>query len=182
VSRVSPDKGPLETLSAFERVVAAGADARLVVVGDGPSVPDLKAAIKASPAGQFVYLKGMLDPESVAEEMSRAHVFLQHSRPAYGGVEGFGVSLTEGGAAGLPIVASDFGGIPDQIESGRNGFLHRPDDVEGQAACMTMLARDEALRLRMGAAAREMARRFDSALMAQRLEAEILTAIGKSRP
>ena len=113
--------------------------------------------------------------------LARAHLFLQHSRPAHGGVEGFGVSLTEAGAAGLPLVASNLGGIPDQVEHGVNGFLHEPDDVATQAEYMIRLARDEDLRRKMGTAAREVAQRFDSTLMARKLEGEILEVIERSR-
>ena len=62
-----------------------------------------------------------------------------------------------------------------------NGFLHEPDDVATQAEYMIRLARDEDLRRKMGTAAREVAQRFDSTLMARKLEGEILEVIERSR-
>ena len=141
----------------------------------------VETRVAASPYRGKIRLTGPLCPDAVAAELSRAHVFLQHSRPAHGSIEGFGVALTEAGAAGLPLVASDIGGIPDQVEHGVNGFLHEPDDVAAQAEYMLRLARDEALDRRMGAAAREVAQRFDSTVMARKLEGEILDVIARSR-
>jgi glycosyltransferase involved in cell wall biosynthesis len=94
-----------------------------------------------------------------------------------GWVEGFGVTLTEAGAAGLPLIASASGGLRDQIEQGTNGFLFPQGDIAAQADLMRRLAADPELRSRLGAAARDMARRFDAHLMAQTLEEEILDLI-----
>ena len=96
-----------------------------------------------------------------------------------GWVEGFGVTLTEAGAAGLPLLASASGGLVDQIEEGVNGFLFREGDVAAQAALMRRLAADPAERARLGEGARRLAARFDTARMAAELEAEILAVIGK---
>lgn len=179
VGRISHEKGALETLAAFEAVHAEFPRAEWVAIGDGPLMAELRAAVDRSPAGAAVRLAGWMPPEQVAEELAAAHVFLQHSLPFGDWVEGFGVSLTEAGASGLPIVASRFGGIVDQLEDGRNGFLHAPGDVAGQAAAMGRLAGDEALRQRLGAAARTLAGRFDSDLMTAKLEDVLLDAVAR---
>jgi glycosyltransferase involved in cell wall biosynthesis len=180
VGRISPEKGLIETLRAFEAVLAQGVDAEWVVVGDGPLMADLRAAVTAGPAAGRVRLAGMLPPAAVAEELAAAHVFVQHSRPVGGWVEGFGVTLTEAGASGLPAVSSDLGGIIDQLEHGANALLFRPGDTEAQAGHMRQLATDEAARRRMGERARAMAARFDSALMTARLETVLLAAVAPS--
>lgn len=170
VGRLSAEKGVLESLAAFERVAAAH-PAEWIVIGDGPLRGALERAVAASPAGGRVRIAGRLAPEAVAAELARAHVFVQHSRAAGGWIEGFGVTLTEAGAAGLPRVVSEFGGIPDQVTHGRDGLLFPPGDVAAQAEAMAALAADEPRRRVLGAAARETAAGFDSALMAARLEA-----------
>ena len=181
VGRISPEKGQIETVAAFERVVADGPDARLVIVGDGPGMADLRARVAASPAADRIRLTGFLPPAAIADELSSAHVFLQHSRPAGGWVEGFGVTLAEAAAAGLPLLGSNQGGIPDQIEEDVNGHLFAEGDVRAQAHLMAALAADEPRRREMGAAARRIAtERFDSAILAPRLEAEILAVLAET--
>ncbi|GMG84351.1 hypothetical protein LNKW23_35660 [Paralimibaculum aggregatum] len=177
VGRLSPEKGVLETLAAAERLAREGQEIALTYIGDGALRAEIAARSAAGPLAGRVRLAGWLAPEAVAEALGEAHVFTLHSRPAGGWVEGFGVAITEAGARGLPIVASRLGGIPDQVFEGENGFLFAPDDVAGQAAALARLAADEALRRRMGARARAVARRFDTALMVAELEAVLAAAI-----
>jgi glycosyltransferase involved in cell wall biosynthesis len=176
VGRIAAEKGVMKTLEALE-TLPPDIEAEWICIGDGPDMPALRAAVAAGPAKDRVHLPGRLTPAQVAEELSRAHVFVQHSRQEGGSAEGFGVSLTEAGAAGLPLVASRLGGIVDQLTDGENGFLHTPDDVTAQRAAIVRLARDEALRRRMGVTAREVAQHFDSRLMTARLETLIAEAI-----
>ncbi|MBM9593843.1 glycosyltransferase [Roseitranquillus sediminis] len=174
VGRVSPEKGQLQSLAAFERVATEVPDARLVLVGDGPQMATLRARVAESPVGDRVRLTGLLPSDRVAEELAAAHVYLQHSRPEGGWMEGFPTTLVEAGAAGLPLIATRVGGTPDQVFDGENGVLIEPDDVTAQATAMRRLATDEALRRRLGARAREVARTYDSAATTRRLEEVLL--------
>jgi glycosyltransferase involved in cell wall biosynthesis len=174
VGRVAAEKGQLQSLAAFEAIAPDLPEARLVLVGDGPSMEQLRAAVEASPVRDRVRLAGLLRSEAVAEALSRAHVYLQHSRPVNGWMEGFPTTLVEAGAAGLPLIATRVGGIPDQVLEGENGFLIEPDDVAAQATAMARLARDEDLRRRMGARARAIAQSYDSTATAARLEGVLL--------
>jgi glycosyltransferase involved in cell wall biosynthesis len=60
----------------------------------------------------------------------------------------------EGLAAGLPVVASRVGGIPEYVEDGHTGFLFPPGDDAALADCLARLRDDPALRLRLGEQAR----------------------------
>lgn len=173
VGRISAEKGVLQSLAAFEAVHAVHPLARLGFVGDGPLLPDLRTAVARSPAAAAIDCFGYLRPDAIAALLARSHVLLQHSREVNGWVEGFGVTLTEGGAAGLPLIASRSGGIPEQVFDGENGFLFEPDDIRSQTAAMLRLATDEPLRRQMGTAARTISVRFDSTTQARRLEALI---------
>ena len=174
VGRVGAEKGQLESLAAFEAIAPDLPEARLVLVGDGPKMEQLRARVEASQLRDRVRLAGLLRSEAVAGELSRAHVYLQHSRPVNGWMEGFPTTLVEAGAAGLPLIATRVGGIPDQVLDGENGFLIDPDDVAAQAGAMSRLARDEDLRRRMGDRARAIAQSYDSAATAARLEKVLL--------
>ena len=179
VGRISSEKGVRESLSAFEMVVASGQDAELVYVGEGPDAAALDAAIAASPARARITRLGYVAPEALAGVLAGCHVLVQHSRTGNGWIEGFGVTLTEAGAAGLALVASNSGGIPDQVTDGHNGFLFDEGDIVAQAAAMQRLAADEGLRRRMGAAARTVALGFDATAMALKLEDAMLAAIAR---
>jgi glycosyltransferase involved in cell wall biosynthesis len=176
VGRIDPEKGVLETLSAFERVVAQHPNAELIYAGRGPLEGVLSEAIARSPAREKVRCLGFVAPAELARLLPGCHVLVQHSRPHGGWIEGFGVTLTEAGAAGLALVASDIGGIPDQIEEGRNGFLFPEGDIAAQAEAMLRLAEDEPLRQRMGEQARAVARGFDASAMSASLEKLIVEA------
>ena len=60
--------------------------------------------------------------------------------------EAAGLVILEAQAAGLPVVCSRLGGIPEYIEENETGFLFASEDVEGLAAKLTLVANDEALR------------------------------------
>lgn len=180
IGRLSPEKGMEESLEAFARILPDCPEAELVIIGFGPLEAALRQQVSQRGLEGRVRLTGRLDPAGIARELAAAHVCLQHSRRHRGWVEGFGVTLTEAGAAGLPLVASASGGLIDQMVEGENGFLFPEGDVAAQADRMLRLARDPALRARMGARARELAARFDSAAMTARLEA-LLEAVLEER-
>lgn len=66
--------------------------------------------------------------------------------------EGFPIAALDAMAAGLPVVATPVGGVPELIEDGKTGWLVPPRNAEALAARLRSLLRDKELRLRMGAA------------------------------
>ena len=114
---------------------------------------------------------GFVKQDRVADLLSSHHVLVQPSRrSAWGWVEGFGVSITEAMASGLPVIASRSGGIPDQVRNKKEGLLVNEGDVGAIRSNLEILMNDEALRLKMAAAARVRAREFDSESLAAKVE------------
>ena len=100
-----------------------------------------------------VRFSGALYGEEKKEAYRQADVFVHPTRE-----DCFPLVILEAMSAGLPVVASEEGGIPDEVEDGVTGLLFRKGDVAGLARCLERLLIDASTRRRMGAAGRE---RFD---------------------
>ena len=142
------------TLAQALRVLPAGTF-RAEIVGDGPDRPDVEAALAAGGVRQAVELAGERD--DVPERLAAADVFVLSSRS-----ECMPISVLEAMAAGLPVVASAVGGLPEMVEDGHTGYLVAPGDAAALGEALARLVADPDLRRRMGAAGRRRAReRFD---------------------
>jgi glycosyltransferase involved in cell wall biosynthesis len=107
-------------------------------------------------------------------------VFVTPSRfdPTLPWREGFGIAFIEAAAFGLPAVASKSGGIPEAVVDGETGMLVPEESASGIADALTFLCRNPEIRLKMGTAARERARRqFSSCAIAAQFKEEILNAV-----
>jgi N-acetyl-alpha-D-glucosaminyl L-malate synthase BshA len=149
-SNLRPVKNVETVVRVFARVVAE-VKCRLVIVGDGPERgPAERLAEKMGVCDRVTFLGAR---ESMEELMAMADVLLLPSEH-----ESFGLVALEAMSAQTPVVASKRGGLPELIEDGETGFLHEPEDIEGQSASVLRLLRDEALAKKMGERAREVAK------------------------
>ena len=140
VGRAAPEK-QVERMRALRGMPGV----RFAIVGDGPSMPIVKKALKGMPVDYLGELRG----EALATAYASFDIFL-HT----GEEETFGQTLQEAHSSGLPVIAPRAGGPIDLVDSGRNGFLFEPGDDAEMRACVELLARDPAMRLRMGEAGR----------------------------
>jgi glycosyltransferase involved in cell wall biosynthesis len=91
--------------------------------------------------------------------------------------------MLEAMAAGLPVVSTPVGGIPDVMEDGVEGYIVEPGDVEALADRLARLINDSELRRRMGRHALDKVRLFNWDVVLPQLEREIRQAIGNgSKP
>lgn len=173
VSRLVPWKGVDYSLRAFAMARRDGLDATMQVIGDGPTLDDMKALAAELGLTDEITFSGLLPPDEVKVAMSRASVLLQHSLDySNGWVEGFGVSITEAAAMELPSIVTRCGGITDQVLDGETGLVVPQRDVPAYAAAISRLGKDAALHRRLGLAARARAvAHFDTREMTRRLEA-----------
>ena len=122
VGRLAEKKGVTYLLGAMEQI-----DAMLVVVGDGPLREELEIQgkrINERAGWMKVKLLGAKTHEELKKLYASSDVFVCPSITAMDGdVEGFGLVMLEAMASGLPIVASNSGGIVQLIEDGVNGLL-----------------------------------------------------------
>ena len=84
--------------------------------------------------------------------------------------ECYPLAILEAMACGLPIVASDIGGIPDAVKSGENGLLAPPKDSEALAEAIIYLLENEDIRERMGRNGRERVERYSWVKIAEETE------------
>ena len=119
LSRLVREKGVFELLSAFSCILKKYPDARLIMAGDGAARVDIQAAISAAGLKEVVSLPGYLRGKAKAEVLGKADIFVLATY--YG--EGCPVSLLEAMAAGLALVSTPVGGIPDVLKDGENGVL-----------------------------------------------------------
>ncbi len=144
--RLAPIKGLEHLLPAWSEAVRTFPDARLLVLGEGPSRDSLERLASRLGIADTVRFEGRVD--DVPARLRSSDVFVLSSL-----MEGLPNSLLEAMAAGLPAVATNVGGVGDIIEDGKNGLLAGPADPGGLAERIGMLLGDAGLRRRLGEAA-----------------------------
>ena len=146
VGRLSPEKGQAVLLRALPAILAAFPRAGLVIAGEGGSRRELETeARRLGIADRAVFLGFRRDVPAL---LGAIDLFVQPSI-----YEGFGISLLEAMAAGLPVVASRVGGIPEVVQDGATGVLVPPQDPGALAAAVVRLLRDRDEARRLGEAA-----------------------------
>ena len=155
VARLEPHKGVDTVIAALPAIVAQAPDVRYAVAGSGPERERLeKLAHKIGVADRVQFL-GEVGDADLPALYNLASVYVGASRRAERiGVEGFGISLVEASACGLPVVAGNSGGIPDAVRDGETGFLVPPEDTAAVSGVVCRLLGDAALARRIGAAGR----------------------------
>lgn len=150
LGRLGARKGVYDLLDAIDRLQQSGNRTTCwVIAGDGDTEACAQRA-RELPAPQMVTLPGWLDRGEVEAALSKANVFCL---PSYD--EGKPIALLEAMAYGRACVATPVGGVPDLIANEVNGLLVEPGDVASLAGALERCIGDEALRSRLGAAARE---------------------------
>lgn len=160
VSRLDPWKDPLGVIEVFKRVKEK-IDCRLLfcynLAGDDPEgiqmyTRTFRKARKFVDKGDILFVVGNND--ALVNSIQRfSAVVIQKSIK-----EGFCLSVTEALWKGTPVVASNVGGIPSQIEDDENGFLLEPDDVDGFADRIVHLLKKPEMAANMGKKGKEIVR------------------------
>jgi glycosyltransferase involved in cell wall biosynthesis len=146
VGRVSKEKDLHILAKAFRLAIERGANARLVVVGDGPYREELEQGVADLPVLFTGYVKG----EALSELYASADALVFPST-----TDTFGNVVLEAQASGIPVIVTDRGGPQENLLPGETGLVVRGKSAEELAGAIERLAGDAPLRQRMGRAARE---------------------------
>jgi N-acetyl-alpha-D-glucosaminyl L-malate synthase BshA len=157
----------VEVFSRIERQVRA----RLVLIGEGPDLTFAQTQIAELGLSDRVVFLG--NQECMEELLPLADLFLLPSHH-----ESFGLVALEAMACGTVVLASSVGGTSEVVDSGRNGFLCAPTDVERWVGTAVGILQDPARRARMQIAARETAsERFCRERLIEEYEEEYAAAV-----
>jgi glycosyltransferase involved in cell wall biosynthesis len=148
VGRLAPPKDPLTLIDAVKRL----SKGILLVVGGGELRSQVESHITENHLEKRVKLLGQRS--DIPQILEASDVFVLSSR-----WEGLPYTIIEAMMAGLPVVATKVGGVPELVENGVTGFLVPPKDPETLAQALQKLIEDPELRKRMGRAGREKALR-----------------------
>ena len=146
IGRLIACKGPDTLIEALARTRAHGVQATLRIVGDGSLRTDLEQAARAAGVDRTVHFAGTCSHAEVRQELQRADIVVVPSREMPDGqAEGSSVVIKEAQAIGVPVVATDVGGIPETLPPERRFELVPPDQPELLAAQIMRVwgARDE---------------------------------------
>ncbi|MHC4954014.1 MAG: glycosyltransferase family 4 protein [Planctomycetota bacterium] len=165
VARLVPLKGVPDLVEA---VRAIDAEIELHVVGEGPDLANVEARRGDD---LRIFIHGNQPPAEVARHLERADIFVLNSRRSKeGAVEGFPISVLEAMAAGLPVIGTRHGGIPESVQEGTTGLLVDECDTSALQRAIEELVRDPVLRRAMGDAGRKAVEdRYELGACTQRL-------------
>ena len=144
-------KGVFDLCEAVLRLKRQGLALSVLICGEGEHFTELESWIKANGLCADVALLGWVFGEEKSDVLASSDILIL---PSYS--EGMPNAVLEAMSYGLPVVASRVGGIPELVKDGESGLLVDPGDVDALTMAIERLSVDTALRVRMGARAREL--------------------------
>jgi glycosyltransferase involved in cell wall biosynthesis len=164
VARFAPQKNHALLINAFAKGPACDAKAHLVLAGQGVLRAQLQERVNQLGLTNRVHFLGLR--RDIPDVLGAADIFALGSD-----YEGNPLSVIEAMAAGLPIVSTAAGGVPELLQNGEQGFIVQPGHAEELCEAMMTLLKDPELRRTMGAAAAARAKqKFDVSAMVRAYE------------
>lgn len=160
ISVVRPEKDHKTLISAFTEIVDTVADAVLLIGGDGPSMPDVRAAVQESRHADKIVLLGAVS--DVWKVLPAIDVYVCSSL-----TEAMPISVVEAMTVGLPVVSTDVGGVPELLGWGELGRLVPPNNAALLSASMAELGTDPSVARNLGHQAQLSASAYSAKTMAE---------------
>ena len=164
IGTLNHNKGIQYLIKALPKVVKEFPNIKLDIVGDGPYKKELVAEIKRSKLEKVVKFDGFV--EDIREHLTKFDVYIQPSLS-----ESFGLAIVEAMSVGLPVIATNTGGIPEVVVEGKTGLLVEPANPEALSEAILKILRDPEKSKIMGETGRKLAAdKFDIEKMVKKLE------------
>ena len=170
VGRLHPQKGIKDLLEVGERVSEIFKEVKFLVVGDGPLKNWLTREIEKRNLKNNFHLLGKR--EDLPSLYTKMQVLLL---PSYR--EGFPNVVLEAMASGVPVVATDVGGINEIVENGKSGFIVEKGDIKSMAKHALTILQERSIRERMGIHSKEKVSSFSMERMAKETRNLYLTLL-----
>jgi colanic acid/amylovoran biosynthesis glycosyltransferase len=179
VGRLAEKKGCEYLIRAVARIQASLPDLELVIIGDGELRTELEN-LAAQSLRRYRFL-GFQSPDVVRQWMNRAQVFGAPSiRARSGDAEGYPNVFAEAQSMELPVISFNSDGVREAVVHGETGLLAPSRDCEVLAQNLRTLCVDDALRTRMGSAARaRVCKNFNLSVQTSRLESLYMQLSGR---
>jgi glycosyltransferase involved in cell wall biosynthesis len=142
MGRVTSEKGHSVMLAAAEILMSAASNVKFLIAGEGPLLSELKSDAESRMLKSVRFIGFRSD---VPDVLSAADALILPSL-----YEGLGLSALEAMAAGLPVIGSRIGGVPEVVLDGETGILFTSGDGAGLARGIERIMRDRAAARRMG--------------------------------
>lgn len=156
LGRLKRYKSVEDLLFAFEIVLKEIPGARLIILGDGDARDGLERIAREQNISPRVEFLGHVTEEEKIRYLNRMKVVVNTSAK-----EGWGLTVIEANACGIPVIASDVPGLRDSVLDGKTGLMYDYGNVEQLAEKILLVLRDENLRSRLATEALAWARTFD---------------------
>lgn len=163
LGRLAAVKGQADLVTAFAAARRAGADAHLVIYGEGEERQHLVDLATGLGVADRVILPGWQRDIGLALRAVDVFALPSHN-------EGMGKALVEAMYSGLPCVATAVGGVPELIRHGEDGLLVPPRQPHELAGALLELLGDDQRRRALGAAARRRALSYSAEAMVDKIE------------
>ena len=138
VSRLTKYKKIEDLIWAFASIVKSGRKANLLIIGRGPQENKLKEIVKMVNLYNHITFKSNLSRTELVKYFKSSHVFCLPSA-----VEGFGISVIEASAAGIPYIVSDIDVFKEITRNGQGGLLFKLGNIHDLVSKLDKLLSDK---------------------------------------
>jgi glycosyltransferase involved in cell wall biosynthesis len=157
LSNLIPTKGAMEFLKMAKIVISHCQNVRFVLAGstnrNNEFLKEINQYIEKNKLNKFVKRVGAIYGEEKEKIFQKSDIFVF---PTYFALETFGLVNLEAMRAGLPVISSYEGSIPEIIIHGQNGYTEDPQNIEALSQRVIELIKNDKLRARMGSAGRKL--------------------------
>lgn len=175
MSRFAKDKG-VETCVHIARLLVEKGykDFKLTLAGDGPLMPMIKEMVVKDNLSKYVYIPGYVDGMEKQKLLAENDIFLLPTRLK----EGCPVSIIEAMGAGMAIISTPQGGIPEVVVDGYNGFICDSEDAEDFLVAVQRLLDDKDLLRSMKQSSKRLAEQnYEAKVFMERFENALLSIV-----